>query len=108
MEQIFLRKEELLEERNHVFEKHPRTNFVALHVANWPENLDAVSTWLKKYPNMSVEFGAREVELGRQPRRARQFFMEFQDRILFGTDSEPDPKMYANYFKWLETAAEYF
>ena len=47
MEQIFLRKEELLEERNHVFEKHPRTNFVALHVANWPENLDAVSTWPK-------------------------------------------------------------
>ena len=104
----FPTKEKLLEERNHVFEKHPRTNFVALHLANWPENLDAVSGWLKKYPNMSVEFGAREAELGRQPRRARQFFMEFQDRILFGTDSEPDPKMYANYFRWLETADEYF
>jgi uncharacterized protein len=104
----FPSKEKLLEERNHVFGKHPRTNFVALHVANWPEDLDAVSAWLKKYPNMSVEFGAREAELGRQPRRARQFFMEFQDRIMFGTDSEPDPKMYANYFRWLETADEYF
>jgi len=104
----FPNKEKLLEERNHVFAKHPRTNFVALHVANWPENLDVVSAWLKKYPNMSVEFGAREAELGRQPRRARQFFMEFQDRIMFGTDSEPDPKMYANYFRWLETADEYF
>ena len=104
----FPSKEKLLEERNHVFAKHPRTNFVALHVANWPENLDAVSAWLRKYPNMSVEFGAREAELGRQPRRARQFFMEFQDRIMFGTDSEPDPKMYANYFRWLETADEYF
>ena len=104
----FPRKEKLLEERNHVFAKHPRTNFVALHVANWPENLDAVSAWLRKYPNMSVEFGAREAELGRQPRRARQFFTEFQDRIMFGTDSEPDPKMYANYFRWLETADEYF
>jgi len=104
----FPSKEKLLEERNHVFAKHPHTNFVALHVANWPENLDAVSAWLKKYPNMSVEFGAREAELGRQPRRARQFFMEFQDRIMFGTDSEPDPKMYANYFRWLETTDEYF
>jgi len=101
-------KEKLLEERNHVFAKHPRTTFVALHVANWPENLDAVSDWLKKYPNMSVEFGARQAELGRQPRRARQFFVDFQDRIMFGTDSEPDPKMYANYFRWLETADEYF
>ena len=101
-------KEKLLEERNHVFAKHPHTTFVALHVANWPENLDAVSAWLKKYPNMSVEFGARQAELGRQPRRARQFFLEFQDRIMFGTDSEPEPKMYANYFRWLETGDEYF
>jgi predicted TIM-barrel fold metal-dependent hydrolase len=104
----FPSKEKLLEERNHVFAKHPHTNFVALHIANWPENLDAVSAWLKKYPNVSLEFGAPEAELGRQPRRASQFFMEFQDRILFGTDSEPDPKMYANYSRWLETADEYF
>jgi len=57
---------------------------------------------------MNVEFGAREAELGRQPRRARKFFLEFQDRILFGTDSEPNEKMYANYFRWLETDDEYF
>jgi predicted TIM-barrel fold metal-dependent hydrolase len=101
-------KEKLLEERNHVFAKHPHTTFVALHVANWPENLDVVSAWPKQYPNMLVEFGAREAELGRQPRRARQFFMDFQDRIMFGTDSELDPNMYANPFRWLETGDEYF
>src|SRR5450755_2125051 len=31
-------KQELLAERNRVFSKHPGTTFVALHVANWPEN----------------------------------------------------------------------
>ena len=101
-------KEKLLAERNHVFEKHTNTTFIALHVANWPENLDAVSAWLDKYPNMYVEFGAREAELGRQPRRAGKFFQQYQDRILFGTDSDPEEKMYANYFRWLETADEYF
>jgi predicted TIM-barrel fold metal-dependent hydrolase len=101
-------KQELLQQRNHVFAKHPRTTFIALHVANWPENLDSVSEWLRKYPNMYVEFGARQAELGRQPRRAAKFFAEFQDRILFGTDSEPVPEMYANYFRWLETDDEYF
>jgi predicted TIM-barrel fold metal-dependent hydrolase len=101
-------KQELLQQRNHVIVKHPNTTFVALHVANWPENLDVVSEWLRQYPNMYVEFGAREAELGRQPRRAAKFFAEFQDRILFGTDSEPLPQMYANYFRWLETADEYF
>ena len=104
----FPSKQTLLEQRNHVIAKHPRTTFIALHVANWPENLDAVSAWLEQYPNMYVEFGAREAELGRQPRRARKFFLDYQDRILFGTDSDPDEKMYANYFRWLETADEYF
>jgi predicted TIM-barrel fold metal-dependent hydrolase len=98
----------LLEERNHIVAKHPNTTFIALHVANWPENLDAVSEWLRKYPNMYVELGARQAELGRQARRAAKFFAEFQDRILFGTDSEPVPEMYANYFRWLETDDEYF
>jgi predicted TIM-barrel fold metal-dependent hydrolase len=77
-------------------------------VANFPENLDVVSSWLDKYPNMNVEFGARQAELGRQPRRARKFFEQYQNRIMFGTDSDPEPKMYANYFRWLETADEYF
>jgi uncharacterized protein len=101
-------KTTLLNQRNHVIAKHPRTMFIALHVANWPENLDTVSDWLRKYPNMYVELGAREAELGRQPRRSAKFFAEFQDRILFGTDSEPVPEMYANYFRWLETEDEYF
>ena len=101
-------KLELLKERNHIVAKHPHTTFIALHVANWPENLDAVSAWLREYPNMYVEFGAREAELGRQPRRALKFFTEFQDRIMFGTDAEPSPEMYRNYFRWLETEDEYF
>ncbi|MGB2625220.1 MAG: amidohydrolase family protein [Candidatus Acidiferrum sp.] len=104
----FPTKEILIAQRNHVFEKHPRTTFIALHVANWPENLDLVSSWLDKYPNMVVEFGARQAELGRQPRRAHKFFVDYQDRILFGTDSEPETAMYANYFRWMETADEYF
>jgi len=60
-----IRVQEILDARNRVIERHPHTTFVALHVANWPENLDAVSGWLDKYPNMMVEFGAREAELGR-------------------------------------------
>jgi len=104
----FPSKQTLLDQEHHVFEKHPHTTFLALHVANWPENLDAVSSWLDKYPNMYVEFGAREAELGRQPRRARKFFLDYQDRIMFGTDSDPEEAMYANYFRWLETPDEYF
>ena len=111
-------KAELLAARNRVIERHPKTTFVGLHVANHPENLDEVSQWLRKYPNLNVEFGARLGELGRQPRRSRRFFEEFQDRVLFGTDATPNgtqvpqqdlkPPMYQAYFRFLETLDEYF
>jgi len=111
-------KAELLAARNRVIAKHPKTVFVGLHVANHPEYLGEVSEWLRKYPNLHVEIGARVGELGRQPRRARQFFDDFQDRIMFGTDATPNgkevpqqdlkPPMYQAYFRFLETLDEYF
>jgi predicted TIM-barrel fold metal-dependent hydrolase len=99
--------EQLLEARNRVFAKHPKTTFVSLHMG-WPENLPWVAQMLDRYPNVMVEFGAREAELGRQPRQAREFFLKYQDRIMFGTDNGMEKEMYRNHFRWLETADEYF
>ncbi len=104
----FPSKVSILEARDRVIARHLRTTFVALHLANWPENLDYVSFELDKYPNMMVEFGARQAELGRQPRRARDFFIKYQDRIMFGTDNGMTEEMYRNHFRWLETGDEYF
>ncbi|MBS1850498.1 MAG: amidohydrolase [Acidobacteria bacterium] len=104
----FPSKESILAARDRVFARHPRTTFVSLHFANWPEDLDYVSSVLEKYPNVMVEFGAREAELGRQPRRATEFFLKYQDRIMFGTDNAVEEAMYRNHFRWLETTDEYF
>jgi predicted TIM-barrel fold metal-dependent hydrolase len=116
----FPSKESLLEARNRVFARHPRTRFVALHVGNRSEDLDYVASCLDRYPNMHVEIGARIGELGRQPRAARRFFDRYQDRILFGTDAVPPPlgletpqqifgdELYQIYFRFLETADEHF
>jgi len=104
----FPSKAAILEARNRVFARHPETTFISLHVGNHPENLDDVSGVLDRYPNVVVETGAREAELGRQPRRAREFFLRYADRILFGTDATPSEEMYRSYFRWLETADEYF
>ncbi|PYV24966.1 MAG: hypothetical protein DMG24_10075 [Acidobacteria bacterium] len=60
----FPSKEAILEARDRVFARHPNTTFISLHVANWPENLDYVSHLLDRCPNVMVEFGAREAELG--------------------------------------------
>jgi predicted TIM-barrel fold metal-dependent hydrolase len=63
---------------------------------------------LDEHPNVMVEFGAREAELGRQPRQTREFFLKYQDRVMFGTDNGMDEAMYRNHFRWMETADESF
>ena len=109
---------ELLEARNRVLARHPRTEFIALHVGNFAEDLENVSRNLDRFPNMSVDIAARIGELGRQPRTARRFFDKYQDRILFGTDAVPygnetpqqvfGDQLYEIYFRFLETDDEYF
>ena len=107
----------LLEARNRMLARHPKTTFIGLHVAHHSEDLAEVSASLDRFPNLVVETAARIAELGRQPRASRKFFDRYQDRILFGTDTDPAPrsngdtnsdKMYQIYFRFLETDDEYF
>jgi predicted TIM-barrel fold metal-dependent hydrolase len=100
--------QELFAARDRMFAKHPHTTFVALHFGSWPENLDFVDQTLQKFPNVMIETGAREGELGRQPRRTREIFIKYSDRIMFGTDEGAGETMYQNYFRWLQTEDEYF
>ena len=111
---------ELMEARDRVLARHPKTTFVGLHVGHDAENLAFVGASLDRFPNLMVELGARIGELGRQPRTARLFFDRYQDRILFGTDAVPPPEgestpqqvfkdeLYEIYYRFLETEDEYF
>ena len=116
--QDFPSNAELIEARNRVIARHPRTHFIVLHVGNFAENLENVSENLDRFPNMHVDIAARIGELGRQPRAARAFFEKYQDRILFGTDATPHAEnypqqlfgdeLYEIYYRFLETDDEYF
>jgi len=102
------RKDELLKQRDCVFARHPKTTFVAAHLAESSENLGRVVKLLEMHPNVYVDMSARASELGRQPYSARAFFLRFADRIVFGSDLLPDEEMYRLYYRFLETADEYF
>ncbi len=99
--------EALIEEQHRMFRKHPKTIFIAAHFGWYPNDLTKLSKLLNEMPNVVVEFGAVIAELGRQPKAARKFFEQYQDRILFGKDSWV-PEEYATYFRVLETEDEYF
>lgn len=110
-------REELHRQRNRIIEQNPNTNFIGLHIANNAEDLEMVGEWLDRYPNLYVETGARLSELGRQPYTARRFFIHYQDRVLFGTDTTPLPgvklakdgvEMYRLHWRFFESDDEYF
>jgi predicted TIM-barrel fold metal-dependent hydrolase len=77
-------------------------------VGGYSENLSLAAGMLDRNPNVSVDFSARSPELGRQPYTAREFFLKYADRILFGADLLPEVEMYRLYYRFLETADEYF
>jgi len=94
-------------EQHRIFEKHPKTTFINAHLGWLGGNLAELGRLMDKYPNMHTEIGAVLAELGRQPRFARQWFIQYQNRVMFGKDSY-EPSEYHTYFRVLETADEYF
>lgn len=96
---------QLLEQARRRYARHPSTTFVAVHVAGNPEDLGYVSALLRELPNVYVDIAARVPELGRHPPdEVRAFFVEHQDRILFGTDLGvgPDGVMLGAPLAWRE------
>ncbi len=88
--------------------RHPATTFIGAHVGCYGENLEWVGRMLDECPNYHVDLSARIGELGRQPYAARKFLIQYQDRVLFGSDMGPDLEAYRLAYRVLETDDEYF
>jgi predicted TIM-barrel fold metal-dependent hydrolase len=99
--------EEVMAEQERMFAKHPKTKFIAAHLAWRGNNLAKLGEMFDRLPNMYVDIAAVIAELGRQPFTAHDFIIKYQDRILFGKDIY-DVTEYPTYFQLLETHDEFF
>ena len=99
--------EELMTERDNLFRRHPKTTFVAAHLGWHANDLGRLGKMLDEMPNLYTEVGAVLYDIGRQPRVAHDFFVKYQDRILFGKDSF-QPEEYPYYWRVFETHDDYF
>jgi predicted TIM-barrel fold metal-dependent hydrolase len=99
--------EELMTERDNLFRKHPRTTFVAAHMGWSANDLGKLAKLLDEMPNVYTEVGAVLYDIGRQPHEAHDFFVKYQDRVLFGKDSF-QPEEYPYYWRVFETDDDYF
>ncbi len=98
--------DQVMSEQYNMFKKNPNTIFINAHLGWYGNNLEKLNYQLNDLPNVYTEFGAVINELGRQPVSARKFFIEHQDRILFGKDNYNKEEYYL-YFQVLETNDEY-
>jgi predicted TIM-barrel fold metal-dependent hydrolase len=105
--QTGVRFEELMAERNNMIRKHPSTRFILAHFGWHANDLARAGKLLDGHPNVYYDVAAVLYDFGRQPRAAHDFFVKYQDRILFGKDSY-QPDEYPYYWRVFETSDEYF
>ena len=82
--------EDQISARNRMLAKHTKLTFIGAHFGSLEWSVDAIGEFLDKYPNAVVDTAARMVQIQYQSNqdreRIRQFFIQYQDRIVYGTD----------------------
>lgn len=79
--------ETIIDARDNWLEKNPDLQILCAHLGSMSHDVDMVAERLDKFPNMSIELGARFGDLVKQDsKKVRLFFEKYQNRILFGSD----------------------
>ena len=84
-------KDEHLSQLEDVFSWHHKLRFQVPHFGSQPEihRLPNLSRWMDEFPNVVVDTASSRWmarELSKDTRKAREFTLRHQDRVLFGTD----------------------
>ena len=82
--------EEQIAARDRMLEKNPDLVFIGAHMGSLEWSVDELAKRLDKFPNMFVDMAARIGQLFFQTqedrKKVRGFFINYQDRLLYGTD----------------------
>lgn len=83
--------------------QHPKLRFVAAHIASLEWSIEEAGLRLDTYPNMQIDLADRVCHLQYQAitkwEKVRQFFIDYQDRIIYGTDVIEGPDTDADEIK---------
>jgi len=99
---------ELIESLEHAVSKHPKTTFIACHIANLEYDLTRLGQMLDRNPNLNVDVAARFGEIAPIARAAGRFIERYPDRVLYGTDMAYTREMFRITFRILESQDEHF
>jgi len=82
--------EQQIEARDNMLEKNPNLTFIGAHLASLEWSVDELAKFLDRFPKASVDLAERISHLQYQSQhnhgKIRKFLIDYQDRILYGTD----------------------
>lgn len=85
----------ILAARDRMISRHPDLEVVGAHMGSLEWSVDALAAFLDAHPNAVVDLAARMTQVQYQSRRdyakVRNFFIRYQDRLLYGTDLTDNP-----------------
>jgi predicted TIM-barrel fold metal-dependent hydrolase len=82
-------KATILRSRDHLLAENPGLRVIGAHLGSMEADVDLVAQRLDQYPNFAIDTAARVPHLAIQPRaKVRAFLIKYQDRVLYGTDSD--------------------
>jgi predicted TIM-barrel fold metal-dependent hydrolase len=100
--------DEMIESMERAVQKHPRTTYIACHLANLEYDLARLGQILDRHPNLYVDLSGRFAELSPLARSAAAFFAQHQDRVLYGTDMPYTQLILSTTFRILESSDDHF
>ena len=106
MTEQYPKVEELFAERDRLFKKHPKTHFIAAHLAWHGNDYGRRAEPFDEYPNVYGGARRRPLRLRAPAPRNARFFTRYQDRILSGRT--PTSRQNTRLLARFETADEYF
>jgi hypothetical protein len=82
--------EDQINSRDNLLKKHPGLHFMGAHLGSLEWSIDELGRHFDMFPNFSVDMAARichiEKQAGENWQKVHDFFIKYQDRILYGTD----------------------
>lgn len=95
--------ESLMARRDHMVAANPKLRVIGAHMASLEWSVDEAAKFLDAHPNAVIELAARIAQIQYQSVRdynkVRDFFIRYQDRIMYGTDLTLNPGDDAQGFK---------
>lgn len=77
----------LMRTRDHILPKYPDLKMVGCHLGSMAFDVDEIAKRLDAFPNFAVETSfSIPYLMGQAREKIRDFFIRFQDRILYGSD----------------------